>query len=73
MAGNLERLTEAGVIADEKGLSDAERKVLQELESEEVDLLIRMREKLDDAVAQTGGGAAGLQDGEFQPSPSVIV
>lgn len=73
MVGNLERLTEAGVIAGEKGLSDAERKVLQELEPEEVDLLIRMREKLDDAVAQTGGGAAGLQGEEFQPSASVIV
>lgn len=73
MAENLERLTEAGVIVDEKKLSDAERKVLQELEPDEVDMLVRMRKKLDDAIAETGGGAAGFESAEFQPSPNVIV
>jgi len=73
MAENLERLTEAGVIVDEKKLSDAERKVLQELEPDEVDMLVRMRKKLDDAIAEAGGGAAGFRSPEFQPSPNVIV
>lgn len=71
MAGNLEKLTQGGVIADESRLSDAERKVLQELEPEEVELLLRMRKKLDEAVAETG--TAGLSDAQLSPSPSVIV
>lgn len=69
MAKNLERLKEGGVIADESGLSDAERKVLQELEPEEVELLLRMRKKLDAAMAESG--TAGMT--EVQMSPSVIV
>lgn len=72
MAKNIETLVEAKVIADETLLTDAERQVLEGLDSEEVGLLVRMRRKLDEAHASTGGADA-MQDGEFQPAPNVIV
>ena len=68
---NLERLQEGGAIAQDAKLTDAELKVIEGMSDEEVETLISIRQRLDEANAEEGIDATA--SGEATISPQFVV
>lgn len=60
MASNIERLREAGCLAEGADLTDAEEKVIRDLSDKEVETLISIRKRLGEAHGEGAGGGLEL-------------
>lgn len=71
MATNLEVLKEKGCIPKDAELSEAEKAVVEGMSPEEVQVLVDIRQRLDEETAKRGTTA--IASGEVAPSTNIIV